>query len=259
MCTDINDKAPLVSVIMPAYNAERFIEEAISSVRAQTITDWELLIIDDCSTDKTRDIANTCAKQDSRIYVIKNEINLGVAVTRNYGIEYAKGKYIAFLDSDDRWHATKLEQQIKKIEFTCAGIAYCSYSIVDIDGIKCRADYLVPESVNYGNLLKENCIQCSAMLIPAEILRKIKFNTDYYHEDYILGLDILNAGYTAVGCSEVLLDWRYIANSRSFDKKKSAHNRWKIYRDYLKLHFIKCLWVFACYTIAGIRKYYRKK
>ncbi len=250
-----NSWSPLVTVIMPAYNAAHFVEESIASVQAQTITDWELLVIDDCSKDATCELVDNCAKCDSRITLLRNERNLGVAATRNRGIDLARGKYIAFLDSDDRWHRTKLEKQIRRLESSGAGIAYCSYGIIDAKGNRCRADYLVPETVTFESLLKENCMQCSAMLIRRDILKQIPFKTAYYHEDFILGLDILKAGHGAAGCPEILLDWRYIANSRSFDKKRSARNRWKIYRDYLKLPFVQSACVFACYTAAGLRKY----
>lgn len=249
---------PLVSVIMPAYNAAPFLEEAISSVISQTISEWELFVIDDCSSDDTFRIACALADKDSRIHVLRNDVNSGVAKTRNRGIDMAKGQYIAFLDSDDRWHPEKLEQQIDVSRQTDAGIVYCSYAIIDANGSKCRADYMVPAQVSLKDLLKENCIQCSAMLIRAEILKGIKFNTEYYHEDYILGLDILKSGQSAAGCTNVLLDWRYIANSRSFDKKKSAKNRWIIYRNYLKLPLAQCMWLFCCYTAAGLRKYLNK-
>ena len=250
-----NSWSPLVSVIMPAYNAAHFVEEAIASVQAQTVTDWELLVIDDGSRDATCEIVENCASCDSRIKFLRNGSNLGVAATRNRGIDLAKGKYIAFLDSDDRWHRRKLEKQIHRLESRNAGIAYCSYGIIDAKGNRCRANYLVPETVSFESLQKENCMQCSAMLIRRDILKQIPFKTSYYHEDFILGLDILKAGYRAAGCPEILLDWRYIANSRSFDKKRSARNRWKIYRDYLKLPFLRSAWVFSCYTAAGLRKY----
>ena len=255
---ETNNATPLVSVIMPAYNAALFIEEAIASVRAQTVTDWELFVIDDCSTDDTYKIACEIAMLDARITVLKNEENVGVAKTRNRGIDLSNGKFVAFLDSDDRWHTEKIEHQLQKQKNTKAKIIYCSYAIIDANGNKCRADYLVPDTVSYNSLLKENCMQCSAMLIDINIVKSIKFNTEYYHEDYILGLEILKAGYISAGCTDVLLDWRYITNSRSFDKRKSAKNRWLIYRKYLKLPLMKCIWVFCGYTIAGLRKYLSK-
>ncbi len=254
----MSDNTPIVSVIMPSYNAQRFIEEAINSVISQTISDWELIVIDDCSSDDTYTLACQLAQGDQRITVLKNEKNCGVSESRNRGINLSKGKYVAFLDSDDVWHSEKLERQLEKIKSTDAGICYCSYSIIDTMGQKARADYVVPSQVAYEDILKENCIQCSAMLIPADIIKATKFTTDFYHEDYVLGLDILRKGYKAVACTEILLNWRYLANSRSFDKKKSARNRWRIYREYLNLPLGKSMWLFGFYTIAGMKKYLRK-
>lgn len=247
--------APRVSVIMPAYNAERFLETAIRSVMEQTVTDWELIVIDDCSADRSFAVAEKMASLDPRIVALRNESNAGVAKTRNRGIDLAKGSYIAFLDSDDVWHPEKLERQLDIIEECGADICYCAYSIIDSSGDKVKADYLVPPVVTYADILKENCIQCSAMLIPAAIVKEIKFNTEFYHEDYVLGLDILSRGGVATGCTDVLLDWRYLENSRSFDKRKSAANRWRIYREYLKLPVVKTCWLFGCYAVAGLRKY----
>lgn len=258
MHMDQSNTTPLVSVIMPAYNVAPFIEEAITSVISQTVTDWELFVIDDCSKDHTYAIASDCAKMDSRICVLRNEKNSGVAVTRNRGIDLARGKYIAFLDSDDRWHPEKLEKQLKRLRDTGSGIGYCSYRIVGASGEKARADYIVSETAKYEDILKENYIQCSAMLIRADLVKKHRFNTEFFHEDYILGLDILSDGEMAAGCREPLLDWRYLENSRSFNKKKAAMNRWRIYRHYLKLPFLKALYLFSCYAVAGFRKYFRK-
>ena len=251
-------KNPLVSVIMPAWNAAPFLEAAITSVVQQTLGDWELFVIDDCSTDDTFAIARRCAADDPRIHVLQNAVNSGVAVTRNRGIEQATGEYIAFLDSDDIWHPEKLARQLEKMRAADAAIGYCSYRIIGADGSPVRADYLVPETASFEDILKENYIQCSAMLIRADIVKRFRFNTEFFHEDYILGLDMLGAGERAVGCRELLLDWRYLENSRSFNKKKSAVNRWRIYREYLHLSLPKTVYLFVNYTAAGLRKYLRK-
>jgi len=249
---------PLVTVIMPAYNAAPFIEEAIASVMTQTVTDWELIIIDDCSKDDTFSVAQCSIGCEPRIRLLRNERNLGVSKTRNRGLDMSTGRYIAFLDSDDVWHPEKLEKQLTKLQETGAGICYCSYGIIDIYGETIKADYIVPETAEYADILKENYIQCSAMLIRENIVKKFRFNTEFFHEDYILGLDMLRSGEKAVGCKELLLNWRYLENSRSFNKKKSAVNRWKIYRDYLQLPLHRSLHLFVCYAMAGFRKYLRK-
>jgi len=249
---------PIVSVILPAYNAERFVEAAIASVRGQTMQNWELFVIDDCSKDATYDIALEAAQNDSRITVLRNEANSGVARTRNRGIDLSRGSYIAFLDSDDIWHPEKLERQLEKLAQTGADIGYCSYAIIGENGERVKADYLVPEEMTFEDILKENSIQCSAMLIRADLVKKYRFNTEFFHEDYILGLDILGNGGRSAGCREILLDWRYLENSRSFNKWKAAKNRWKIYREYLHLPLGKSVTVFCWYTFGGLRKYLRK-
>lgn len=249
---------PVVSVVMPAYNAEQFVGQAIASVKNQTFTQWELFVIDDCSADGTLFAAKEAAVGDDRITVLQNEKNSGVAKTRNRAIDLAQGDYIAFLDSDDFWQPEKLEYQIKKIKEHNAQICYCSYAIVGEEGNKVKADYLVPQQMTFNELLKENSMQCSAMLITSDVLKPVKFNTEFFHEDYILGLDLLKNGCKAVGCKELLLNWRYLEGSRSFNKAKAAKNRWKIYREYLKLPLIKSIYAFGFYTFGGLRKYLRK-
>lgn len=253
------EKQPMVSVIIAAYNAAKYLDEAIESVVSQTMADWELYVIDDCSQDSTWQIAQSWARQDSRIHALHNEENRGVSHTRNRGIELARGRYIALLDADDIWYPHKLERQIALCDGEDVGIVYCSYNIVGRDGEKVRPEYVVPPAVDYEHLLRENCILCSAMLIPAAILKERKFNTEYFHEDYILGLEILGSGYRAVGSVDSLLSWRYAENSRSFNKLKAARNRWRIYRNYLKLPLAKTLAVFCAYTVAGANKYFLRK
>lgn len=252
--------SPLVSVIMPAYNAAAFVEAAVRSVLAQTMEDWELIVVEDCSGDDTLSVLEELLSGllDPRIRLLKNESNMGVAVTRNRGIDASRGQYIAFLDSDDIWYPAKLERQLAKMAASGAEIGYCSYAIIGPEGDKVRPDYLVPECVVFEDLLKENVMQCSAMLIRAEVVKEFRFNTEFYHEDYVLGLEMLRKGYTAVGCGDVLAAWRYMENSRSFNKWKSARNRWRIYRDFLKLPLGRSGYVFFCYMLAGMRKYFFK-
>ena len=251
----VQEKNPLVSVVMPLYNAEAYAERAIRSVMAQTMEDWELIVIDDGSSDASVSIAQALAAEDPRIRVEKNEKNMGVSRTRNRGIERSAGEYIALLDSDDVWYPEKLERQLARIAEEKADFCYSSYAIIGADGNKVKGDYLVPETVSFEALLRENVFCCSSMIGRAEIFKKIGFRADFYHEDYVFGLQVLQDGYRAVGCKEPLLGWRYIENSRSFNKVKSAQNRWRIYRHYLKLPLGKSIDVFGSYFLAGLRKY----
>ena len=250
---------PLVSVIMPAYNAARFVEAAVRSVLAQTVTDWELLVLDDGSSDETVSIVAALAEQDGRIRLLPNEANMGVARTRNRGFDLCRGAYVALLDSDDVWHPEKLEKQLALARQTGAQLIYSSYAIVDSRGNMAKPTYVVPETVDFPALLKENVIGCSTVLLDGTLLETYRFQTDFYHEDYVLWLQMLRDGHLAAGCTEPLVDWRFLENSRSFDKRKSARNRWRIYRDYLHLSLVRSVCCFAAYAYHGFRKYRRSR
>ncbi len=247
--------APLVSVVMPAYNAEKFLLQAVCSVMAQTVTDWELLILDDGSTDATAALAAQLAAQDSRVRLLKNDTNMGVAKTRNRALKLCCGHFIAFLDSDDVWQPEKLERQLRLLAQTGADLAYTAYAIIDEQGRRIRNDYLVPPQTDFEKMLRENVMGCSTVMLRAASLGQRRFAEDCYHEDYALWLQLLRSGHRAVGCPEVLVSWRRQANSRSFDKRKAAAQRWQVYRKQRKLPLWKSIWVFACYALAGWHKY----
>lgn len=249
---------PSVCVIMPAYNAGRFIEEAIRSVMGQTFRNWELLVIDDGSKDDTVEVVQRLCREDDRITLLRNPQNMGVARTRNRGLDLCAGRYAALLDSDDVWHPEKLERQLRLAEQTGAQLLYSSYAIMDEAGNPAKGDYLVPAKTDFSAILRENVVGCSTVMLSPALAEKYRFETNYHHEDYVLWLQILRDGYKAAGCTEVLTRWRYIANSRSFDKRKSAKSRWRIYREYLKLSTWQSAWAFCGYAMASLKKYSRK-
>ena len=250
--TAFTAQAPRVSVIMPAYNAERYLEQAVASVRAQTITDWELLILDDASTDSTAAVAEACAASDVRIRFYRNEQNLGSAATRNRALTLARGPWIAFLDSDDLWRADKLERQLLLAQQSGAPLVYSAYTMFTDDGRKSL--YSVPARVDYEALLRENVIGCSTVLLRRDALGDHRFSPEFYHEDYALWLELLRSGCSAAGCTEPLMDWRVHANARSFNKQRAARSRWQIYRRAERLPLGKSLRVFTVYAARGARK-----
>lgn len=148
------NNAPTVSVIMPAYNAESTLMRAVLSVVHQTFTDWQLLIIDDASTDNTLSIAKKISAEDLRISVVSSRVNQGAAASRNKGIQQCKGAYVAFIDSDDIWCPEKLDRQLKLITKTGADLCYTAYALINLAGDKVRADYCVPEHTSYEEFLK---------------------------------------------------------------------------------------------------------
>ena len=246
---------PTVSVIMPAYNAERFIEEAIRSVMDQTYTDWELLVIDDSSKDATCAIVERLAEQDKRITLLRNEVNMGVARTRNRGFDLCKGRYVALLDSDDVWYPRKLERQLELAESTKADVIYCSYQIVDAQGQSVCDDFIVPPVTDFDDSLIKTVISCSTALLSRGIVDTYRFVTDYYHEDLVLWLQLLRDGCTARGVTEILAQYRFLEGTRSSGKVRSAINRWRIYRDYLNLPLLKSAVLITRYALLGLKKY----
>lgn len=252
-----NKKGPLVSVIMPAYNAENYIKEAIDSVLAQTISDWELLVIDDRSGDHTKEIVLSFAEKDSRIRLLSNEKNMGAAGSRNRGLDLCCGQYVAMLDSDDYWEPVMLERMVACAEKTGADIVYCSYAIVDERGEKLCNDFIVPEQTDFKSSIVRSVITCSTVLITQKLARENRFPVDMYHEDIAMWFRILRDGGTARGVTEILAAYRQRSDSKTANKLKSAGRRWIIYRKYLKMPIIKCIVTMIQYGYYGLKKFKR--
>lgn len=246
-----------VSIILPNFNTEEFIKEAIESVINQTFTSWNLIIIDDCSTDNSFEIAKSYEQKDSRIKVFKNDKNLGVAETRNRGILLTNSEWIAFLDSDDLWSKDKLSLQIDLAQKTNSNFIYGNYQFIDECGAS-RKVIFCPNRINYKDLLKGSDIACLTVLVKACILKKYKFQNQF-HEDYLLWLDILKTEHlTAYGVPEILGKYRRRPNSRSAKKFLCAKAQWDIYRKYLELSFHKSFYYFVHYAFKGISKHWIK-
>lgn len=254
---DMERKPPLVSVIMPAYNAEQFIEEAIDSVISQTVSDWELIVIDDGSKDRTRQIVSGYVKKDKRISLLVNEENMRVARTRNRGLDICCGEYVALLDSDDYYEPNMLQKMVARARETNADIVYCSYALVDEQGKKVCNDFIVPEQTDFEQSLVRSVITCSSVLITREIAKNNRFPTDIYHEDIALWFQLLRDGAVARGVPEVLAAYRQRAGSKTANKITSAIRRWGIYRKHLKLPVHQCVGYMVRYAYYGLIKFKR--
>lgn len=249
--------SPLVSIIMPVYNSEKYIKDSISSALQQSYENYELIIVDDCSTDMSRNIINTFQNKDKRITCIFLSENKGVAHARNQGIQAAKGKYIAFMDSDDLWDADKLKTQVEIMEDSNADLSYTSYMMIDEQGI-IFSKKNVPQTVDFTDLLKENFICLSSILVKSCVAKKHFMKREYFHEDYIFLLDLLKENCFFKGIEKNLVYYRVSRLGRSMNKKNAAKFRWKIYRDYLGMNWLISSYYFFYYFINGIRKYYFK-
>ena len=250
---------PLVSVIMPAYNSEQFIEKSIRSALAQTYSNLEIIVIDDCSSDGTVQIVQKLAQEDNRVRLIQNETNAGAANSRNKGMDCSRGAYVALLDSDDIWYPDKLQKQIKLAEETGAGLIYCSYAMVDEQGKKKCRDFVVNEQVSLKSLLRKSEISCSTALLRADVIQQRRFCNAYYHEDYVFWLQLLKDGVQTAGLREVLADYTLRDSSRAANKVNAAKRRWEIYRSFMGFSMIRSGFYLMQYAVSGVLKYKSKK
>lgn len=251
----LNISDSLCSVIMPAYNCQQCVQEAITSVLQQTHPLLELIVIDDCSTDQTYSTLELLAVQDSRIRLYRNTQNIGVAQTRNRGFDLAQGEYVALLDADDIWLPQKLELQLTQMEITSSDLCYSSYSFMDELGHSIRKPYLVPESFTFRQFLAQNYIGCSTAVIRSSRLANHRMNSTYSHEDYVFWLELLQAGCTVCGISTPLVQYRISPESRSSHKGRAALNRWKIYRNFLHFNIFQSAFYFVIYALLGLQKH----
>lgn len=245
----------LISVVMPNYNGRRFVEQAIDSVLNQTYQNFELIVVDDCSNDDSLSLIEHKAQSDNRIRVIALEHNAGVANARNVGIKEAKGEYIALLDNDDLWTEDKLERQLALAQ-KGADIVYCSYDFIDEENNSIKKPFIVSQETNFNKMLASSVISCSTSFIKTELMQAHPFNSDFYHEDYVLWMELLRVCPTAYGEQKVLMHYRQVTGSRSNKKGNAAKERWNTYRKALKLNTVTSAWAFVRYAVNGVMKYY---
>ena len=244
----------LISIIMAAYNAEKTIEQAINSVLSQTYPDFELLVVNDCSTDKTAMLAEAIVKKDDRVRLISNEKNSGVSYTRKHGLEEASGEWVAILDSDDAWAPEKLEKQIKLQKKTNADLLFTGSAFMDADGKPIDWYLAAPAEVTYRQLLKQNVLSNSSALVRKELYAKYYAVGDGMHEDFAMWLNILKDGRKAYGVDEPLLIYRIAKSSKSGNKFKAAKMNWNTYR-YIGLNPIEAAYYESWYMIKNVIKY----
>ena len=245
----------LVSIITPAYNAEKFINETIESVIAQTYEKWEMIIVDDCSTDSTREIIKKYIAKDNRIKLIKLEVNSGPAVTRNTAIKNSCGRYLAFLDSDDQWLPEKLERQLAFMKSNSVAFSFSKYVNVNEEGESLGKVVSIPDKVTYNQLLKQNVIGCLTVILDTDVIDGVEMVNIRSRQDYTLWLNLTKRGYQAYGFQEVLAKYRIVDQSLSSNKIKMARQNWKVYREIEKLGTIKSIWYFMHYLYFKIKKY----
>lgn len=245
---------PLVSVIMPCYNMERFVTDTIRSVMHQTFADWELLVVDDASTDGTVALVQTLAEQDDRIVFSVNPKHAGIAPTRNSCIQKAKGRFFAFLDADDIWHPEKLEQQLEFMLDRHIGFSYTAYDLVDERGKPLGKTIKTAGDLNYKDYLHNTIIGCSTVMVDTEQVGPVVVPDFRTSEDTATWLDILRKGFKAYSLEEPLTSYKIRRNSASSNKLKASADLWKVYRKHEKLPLHTAIYSFLCYVFHAIKK-----
>ncbi len=256
MNPDSTNTEPEVSVITANYNCERFLAATIDSVLKQTFTNWEMIIVDDMSTDGSIDIIEGYCERDKRIKLVKSIKNEGPAEARNTAIRLARGRFLAFLDSDDQWEAEKLQKQISFMKEKDIALSYTEYKKVDEEGNIISKTITRPGFVDYKKMLNSNYIPCLTAVYDTQKLGKVYMPLLLKRQDYGLWLNILKSTKYAYAINEPLALYRVRkADSVSSSKLRSAIYHWKVLRDVEKIHFLKALYHFTQYAIIGYIKY----
>ena len=245
---------PLVSVIMPSYNAEKYIAESIESVLHQTYANWQLVITDDCSTDRTPEIVEKYRKQDPRIDFAIAKQHSGIAATRNLCLSRAKGRFVAFLDNDDLWLPNKLKMQVRFMLDNGCAFSYSDYELLNEDGSPKGKTIKTAGVINYNRYLRNTIIGSGTIMLDRNQTGSLVMPDNATSDDMALWCKILKDGHNAHPIKEVLMKYRVRNNSASANKWKAAKDVWRVYRQQEKLPFFKASACFVCYAFNAIIK-----
>ena len=244
----------LISVIIPFYKKINYIEKTIHSILDQTYQNFEIIIIYDDSDLNELIQLKKLIKNNNKIKLIINKKNLGAGISRNKGIKYALGDYIAFIDADDIWKKNKLEVQIdfmKKNKFECS---HTNYDIID-NNDKVIGKRQAKNFYKIDDLLKSCDIGLSTVILSKKI---IKFNLQFpslkTKEDFVLWLNILKFKIPIISLNETLTSWRKLDNSLSTSVIQKLLDAFKVYNRYMKLNIIKSLYYVLCLSLNYLKK-----
>ena len=247
------DSMPLVSVITPSYNSSSFIKETIESVQAQSYSNWEMIIVDDHSKDDSVHLISEYIEKDQRIKLIPLTNNGGAARARNVAIKEANGDYFSFLDSDDLWLPTKLEEQVAFMQKGNLAFSFTSYSLIDDQGNHLDIEVKAPKKIDYKDLIGNTTIGCLTVMLDRNQIKQIEMPV-IQPEDTALWLLLLRQGYSAYGLQKVLSRYRIVSNSTSRNKLNASYRYWKLLRSQEKLNFVKANFYFIKYAYHAYNK-----
>lgn len=252
----LNYQQGLVSIVTPVFNAERFIGQTIQSVMAQTYTDWELLLIDDCSTDYSEKIIKPYTQQDKRIKYHRLQKNSGAAVARNTAIGLAQGEFLAFLDSDDLWVANKLERQLSFMKSNEAAFVFSRIKMIDQQGKTLKERIPIPAMASYKTLLRRTVIATSTVLIHRTRLGSFTMPLRRGGQDYATWLLLLRRTEYAYGQDECLVAYRVSDNSLSSKKKNSIQQVYEIQTQDEHISKVQAIFNTCCFCLYAFKKHF---
>lgn len=242
----------LISIITPTYNCGNFIGETIESVINQTYKNWEMIIVDDCSTDNTKEIVDNYSKRDSRIKYYCLEVNSGAAVARTKAMELAKGDYIAFLDSDDLWMENKLGCQIKIMKENNWNFTSTDYEQIDEDSKSLNKVIKTVSKIDYNRLLLDCPVGNSTVMYNVKAMGKFEVPNIRKRNDDALWLQMLKKEKYIHGINKMLMKYRIRNNSISSNKLKVIKYHWILYRDIEHLSIIRSIFHICYWCIIKI-------
>lgn len=245
-----------VSIIIPVYNASLFLNDTIKTIQDQTYDNWEAIFVNDCSKDDSVSIIKKAQKADKRIVLLENKKNSGAAITRNNGIKYATGRYICFLDADDKWESKKLEKQINFMKGKKCAFSFTAYEFADENCIPSGKKVLVPSKITYKQALKNTTIWTSTVMFDMEKLSK----EDIYMPNVARGQDtatwwkVLKKIDCAYGLNEVLSYYRRSEGTLSSNKFIALKRTWNLYRNVEHLNIFYSMYCFFWYCVNAIKR-----
>lgn len=245
-----------VTVVTPSWNSEKYIQETIKSVQAQTYQNWEMIIVDDCSTDRTVEIVKAIAKNEPRVKILQQDKNSGAGAARTRSMQNATGRYIAYLDADDIWKPEKLEKQVQFMKEKDCGFSCTSYEVINDAGVPLNKYVHMLPKVDYVGFLTNNLLQTVGIMVDTD-----KVNKDYLvmpdirrRQDAATWLQVLKAGFECYGLDEILAEYRRTEGSLSSNKLKAVKGVWSLYRDIEHLSLPFSCYCFIRYAFLAVWK-----
>lgn len=245
----------LISIIVPTYNSERYIGETLNSLLKQTYTNFEAVIVDDCSSDDTIDIIKETIGEDKRFKLIQNKVNSGAAVSRNRAIDNTSGDYIAFLDADDIWNCNKLRSQIEFMSNNGFLFSFTAYELIDAESrpLGTTVDLNNQSKVSYRDMLeKKATLGCSTVMLRRDVFRHLRMPNIRTGQDYATWLQALKDINYAHCLNQVLTQYRITPGSISRNKIKKAKRQWHIYREIENIPLLQSCYYFCHYSFRAV-------